>query len=404
MIKILHTADWHIGKKLFKKSLDEDIQLFFDWLINYINNEEVDVLIVAGDIFDMANPSHSSRRLYYSILKELVQTGVKVIITSGNHDSPTNLQASSDILKVLDIHVVGGVTDDVSQEVITFSKNGEDIVFAAVPFLRDKDLREGSQLNDPSNRVEQVRNGILDHYSSIRDYIQKSYPQCVSVGIGHLYLQSAKISDSERDIQIGNQAGISSKSLDGMFDYFALGHIHRPQAFNGGKISYSGSPIALSFSERADQKQVNLIEISSRDVKFTKVPLPKFRELIKLKGDFKTVKSKLESDLKVHAPLVSYVEIEIVENEYSTSLLQEINDYLVNYNHDQFIILKERIIFNKSPKSLSQQLGNIQINDLKPGEVFDRRLETEDFDTKSKEDIKDAFLQLLDKAYLSIED
>ena len=404
MIKILHTADWHIGKKLFKKSLDEDIQLFFDWLICFIKKEGIDVLIVAGDIFDMANPSHSSRRLYYFILKELVQTGVEVIITSGNHDSPTNLQASSDILKVLDIHVVGGVTDDISDEVITYSKEGEDIVFAAVPFLRDKDLREGNQLNDPSNRVEQVRNGILDHYNSIGDYIKKMYPQSISIGIGHLYLQSAKISDSEREIQIGNQAGINSKSLDGMFDYFALGHIHRPQAFSGGKISYSGSPIALSFSERADQKQVNLIEIANGDVKFTKVTLPKFRALIKIKGDFNTVKNKLEADLKVDAPLVTYVEIEIVENEYSSSLLQEINDYLVNYNNDQFIILKERIIFNKSPKSLSQQLGNIQINDLKPGEVLDRRLENEDFDTKSKEDIKDAFLQLIDQVYLSIED
>lgn len=405
MIKILHTADWHIGKRLYKKSLDEDIVLFFEWMVSVIKEEGIDVLVVAGDIFDSANPSHASRKVYYDVLHKLIETKVRVIITSGNHDSPTNLSASSDILKMLDIHVVGGVGESPEDEIIFYKKENERVVFAAVPFLRDKDLRREDQLDDPNSRIEQIRQGIVDHYTSLRDYISSKYHgNFTTVGIGHLYLQSASTSDSERDIQLGNQAGIKSTQLSDLFDYAALGHIHRPQSFDEGKIRYSGSPVVLSFSEREDQKQVVLVEVEKGKLKTTVIPIPSFRKMKKISGDFDTVRTKLQQGFSLSTPLQSYVEVEVVEKEHSIALIQEINDFLDQQDNSNFTILKERISFENSPRSLSQQIGATQINDLKPIEVLNKKLEYETYPDKVKEEIKDAFNQILEEAYLHLED
>ena len=112
-MKILHTADWHIGKILHRQSLYDDISYFFDWLVQRITDEKIDLLLVSGDIFDLANPSNMDTKLYYQTLYRLSKTNVKVIITGGNHDSISLLDAPSSLLDVLDITVVGGAKDDI---------------------------------------------------------------------------------------------------------------------------------------------------------------------------------------------------------------------------------------------------------------------------------------------------
>ena len=107
MLKIIHTADWHLGVRLHKKDLAKDHQLFFDWLISTIKEKKIDVLLVSGDIFDHANPSQEAQALYFDVLYRLKETGCKVILTAGNHDSPAVLDLTRKFLKIMDIHVVG---------------------------------------------------------------------------------------------------------------------------------------------------------------------------------------------------------------------------------------------------------------------------------------------------------
>ena len=113
-MKILHTSDWHIGKQLHKYDLSEDLDLFFAWLIAYIKTENIDVLLVSGDIFDQANHSQAAYKQYYDLLKNLISLDCKIILTGGNHDSPTVLNAPAELLKAFDISVTGGATEELT--------------------------------------------------------------------------------------------------------------------------------------------------------------------------------------------------------------------------------------------------------------------------------------------------
>jgi len=138
MIKILHTSDLHIGKRLHQAELAEDQFLFFAWMTNLIEKEKVSALLVSGDIFDVANPSSESRKIYFELLVRLSRLHCKVIITAGNHDSPAVLEAPREILKELDIYVTGSLPAETDKMLIPVSDdNGKTAaVIAAVPYLR----------------------------------------------------------------------------------------------------------------------------------------------------------------------------------------------------------------------------------------------------------------------------
>ena len=256
-MRILHTADWHLGLRLYKKDLTQEHRLFFDWLINLIRERDIDVLLISGDIFDQGNPANEARVMYFSFLRDLIKYNCKVIITGGNHDSPGVLNAPKDILEMLNVHTIGNVTEDISQMVIELHHNNQlKAVVCAIPFIREKDIYDFTVESIFENKVEQVRAGIKNIYSSIGDLVKDNY-QVPILAMGHLYAAGAELSDSERDIQVGNQSAINVEDFTDVFDYIALGHIHRPQFVAGQKhIRYSGSPIALSFSEKMDQKLV----------------------------------------------------------------------------------------------------------------------------------------------------
>ena len=142
-MKILHTSDWHIGKQLHKFDLSEDLDLFFEWLIAYIKNESIDVLLVSGDIFDQANPSQAAYKQYYDVLKQLINLDCKIILTGGNHDSASVLNAPAELLKAFDISVIGGSTDDIADMFIEIERKNEKLVVAAIPFLKHRASRPG---------------------------------------------------------------------------------------------------------------------------------------------------------------------------------------------------------------------------------------------------------------------
>ncbi|HSJ11260.1 MAG TPA: exonuclease subunit SbcD, partial [Gillisia sp.] len=148
-MKILHTADWHIGKKLHKHDLAPDFDLFINWLCHTIESHEVEVLLVSGDIFDLANPSSEARKQYYRALMQLKKLNCRLILTGGNHDSPAMLDAPRDILRELDMHVIGGLPANLEEVILPITgKSGEvEVVIAALPFLRDSDLRTAGEGN-----------------------------------------------------------------------------------------------------------------------------------------------------------------------------------------------------------------------------------------------------------------
>jgi len=254
-MRILHTADWHLGARLVERDRLPEHAAFLDWLIDTLRSEKIDALLLSGDVFDAANPPQDAVALYFDFLKRLADLKtVRAIITGGNHDSASHLNAPRELLKRFEVHVFGHAGDNIVDL--------GDVVVAAVPFLRERDLRQSAAGDSMTDVQTQVRSAIRDHYAAQLTACRALAGQRRIIAMGHLTVLGATTSDSERDIHIGNLGAVGADIFDG-FDYTALGHLHRPQRVAGQEtVRYSGSPIPLSFSEAADAKSVVIIEIS----------------------------------------------------------------------------------------------------------------------------------------------
>ncbi len=400
-MKILHTADWHIGKVLHKHSLKEELEAFFDFLIETIKSESINVLLVSGDIFDLANPSSKDREIYYNLLSKLSQLGIRTIITGGNHDSINLLNAPKEILNHLLITVVGGAKENPEEELIEIKndKGETELIIAAVPFLRDKDLRTINSDKKYKDRTEAVREGIKSHYMRLAAICNEKYKDIPAIAMGHLYAKGALTSDSEREIQVGNAAAVESSIFSDTFNYVALGHIHRPQVIGKKEyIRYSGSPIALSFSEKEDNKSFVIVEVKSKgELLPTVITIPKQRELKKIKGSLEEVKSKLEK-YKPAYRLPSFVELEVYELDYSSLMISMLEDVIALHNEgNSFKILKHKTFFEHGQNDTSTLFTHgEQIEDVSPIEVFKKRLESEEIDSDTSQKLQEAFLEILE--------
>lgn len=393
-MKILHTADWHLGKKLHKHELSKDHQLFLDWLINFIQEQNIDLLLISGDVFDLANPPIEARAMYYWFLRQMIQLKCKIIITGGNHDSAQMLDAPKDILNLLDITVVGGAINPIENEVIVL----ENLVVCAVPYLRDADLRQSIEGESGTSRVENVRLGIKKHYDTLAEICQEKYPNLPKIAMGHLYAHGVSTSESEREIQIGNEAGIDSDCFSQTFDYVALGHIHRPQIIGGNeRIRYSGSPIPLSFSEKNDQKIVLFLEVSDNKIQEIKtIDVPKFRDLKRISGTLEEVKSKLIAHQN-EAQLQAFLEVEVVEETFNPLIIKELNDLITVFDDESATVLKHKISFKNEVKSSEELFVEGQnLEDISEKSMLQKRLEKENsLSDEHRTLMMEAFTELL---------
>ena len=278
-LTILHTSDWHLGRRLYGRLRYEEFELFLHWLQDTISAQKVDILIVAGDIFDTMTPSNKAQALYYEFLGKVSRSCCQhVVIVAGNHDSPTFLDAPSNVLKFLNVHVIGTACDDLDDEVLLLNdaKGIPSCIIAAVPYLRDRDVRSSGAGESMDSKDASVISGICAHYDAVAT-ISKDHQQAIAkahnrhipiIATGHLFASggSTTTDDGVRDLYIGNLGKISAEMFDECFDYVALGHLHVPQRVGGREhIRYSGSPIAMGFGEAKQQKQVLLIQFGAAE-------------------------------------------------------------------------------------------------------------------------------------------
>lgn len=400
-MKILHTSDWHIGKQLLKYDLSEDLNLFFEWLIDYIETQNIDVLLVSGDIFDQANPSQAAFKQYYDLLKKLINLDCKIILTGGNHDSAAVLNAPSELLKAFDISVIGGATEGLVDMFIKVEKNDEKIVVAAIPFLKDRDIRKSVAGETYATKIEQIKSGLRSYFTNINTHFNENHPDEIFILMGHLYVQGSELSDSERDIQIGNQAGVEADMFEGIPHYIALGHIHKPQVISLERnIHYCGSPIPLSFSEKEDCKQINVITIANNEVaKVEVVPIPKFRNLVTFEGSLHTVAKRL-MEYSEETPLKSLAEIIINEEEESLAKRQAFEELVNSQPNPHIEIVKSRLNFKSRIRGASDAFAvGTDVADVTPMQMFEKKLELES-GLENTEELKNAFREILEELNL----
>ena len=268
-MKILHTADWHIGQLFHEYDRSFEHQQFLNWLTTTLNKEQIDVLLISGDVFDLTNPSAASVKLFYTFLNQAVKTNpeLQIIITAGNHDSPSRLESPKPLLESSNIHIIGLIEKD-DQAAIDFSKitlplkdkNGDIQAWCiAAPFLRSGDYPTRSDCDNP------YAEGVAAFYKAAFEYAatQKQTGQSI-IAMGHLHASQASISDTDNmeRLIMGGIECISASAFHDDIAYVALGHIHKAQKVGGkAHIRYSGSPLPMSFSERNYKHQVIVFEL-----------------------------------------------------------------------------------------------------------------------------------------------
>ena len=396
-MKLIHTSDWHLGQKFLSHEREDEHRRALEWLLELVKREEPDALIVAGDIFDIANPPNSARRLYYDFLRQMIGSPCRhIVITGGNHDSPSMLDAPRDLLKLLNVHVVGAVTGNVADEIIELrDREGRlEAVVAAVPFLRDGDLRNSVAGESVADRIQQIRHAILEHFRLVANACEIYRDSGVPIiATGHLYATGAAASDSQNNIYIGMTDNIEASGFPEIFDYVALGHIHRAQAVGGiSHVRYCGSIIPLSFSETKDEKAVLKVEFTENEpVVVTPLEIPVFRRLKTLSGDIGEIEQKLLEFCQNHEQdaLSPWVELVVSADHYSLDLETRIRALVRDKNVE---VLK--IILQKRVSEMEVEKIHASLRDLNVKEVFQLKCEQAKLDETKTEQLTQTFLEL----------
>ncbi len=377
-MKILHTSDWHLGQKFLTNDRKAEHEMALDWLYDTIQTEKVDALIVAGDVFDIGNPPSYARTIYYRFLTKLQGSCCRhIIIIGGNHDSPSMLNAPKELLEILNVHIIGAATGDINDEIIPLKdgKGNLEAVIAGVPFLRDRDIRQSVAGETGLERIAKVQEGIIRHFKEAGEAVKQYAKQPVPIiATGHLFAKGALAGDKQDNIYIGDIENIEGDNFPKVFDYVALGHIHRPQLVGEqNHVRYSGSIIPLSFSEIQDSKLVLLLHFEGKQLEtIQEIKIPRFRELVKFKGTLESVQGKLKRfDAKRKGELMPWVDIEIEMEQHIPNLDGEIREFAKDFWMD---ILKIR---TRRPHAALESLATeISLDDLSPEEVFVKKCES----------------------------
>jgi len=376
-MKILHTSDWHLGQNFMGKSRVEEHSAFLTWLVEVIEEKEVEVLLVSGDIFDTGTPPNYALELYYNFLKQLSLSNTlkTTIITAGNHDSISTLKAPKQLLEALNVHVV--VNGDEDENIIIPIKENEKLqaIVCAVPFLRDSVIRDSLGGETITQKETLANNGIKMFYETAHTKALqlKQNNDIPLIAMGHLTTVGGRSSDSEREIYIGGTLDIGGDYLGGLFDYVALGHLHINQTVGSNHVRYSGSPIPLSFAESKNTQKVNLVTLENQTVDVEKLEVPLTRKLIVLKGDSQSIISELKTIEDKNA----WIEVHIKDDNplYANTQIREEATKL------ELLLLAVKI--DKSEKQLqAKELKAISLDELSINDVFGKRLELEEIEDK----------------------
>ena len=397
-MKILHTSDWHLGHRLHEHLQQYEQEKFLKWLIDLINDQNIDVLLVAGDIFDTAYPSTQSQEMFYRFLAEIHRKTncQEVVMTAGNHDAPGTINAPDNFVRYFNIKLVGKASENVQDEIFGFDIGGEKLIVAAVPFLRDRDIRRaiaGENALDIENRYKKA---LINHYNDVANIIEnQNKDNAFIIAMGHLFAIGGQPSDSENRIYVGGLGDIKASDFPAIFDYVALGHLHRPQKVDKKEhIRYSGSPYPLSFSEIANTKKVIIIETKENKLhSVDEVKIPRFRQLYTIKGTLEYCKNALKEKAAKPGEPTPFAEVIIDQQDVVSTAYAEINEVVHNKN---IKVLKVRVLNKNNVLGIEQLIEeDKKLNELRPEDIFKKKCNERDFDLTKNKEILDAFNEIL---------
>lgn len=401
-MKIIHTSDWHLGHSLYGRKRYEEFSLFLEWLGKIIENERIDALLVAGDVFDTSTPGNRAQELYYRFLCRVSASCCRhIIVIAGNHDSPSFLEAPKEILRVLNVHVIGTKTDNPDDEVIVLRKDDcPEAIICAVPYLRDKDIRtvEPGETIDDKNR--KLVEGLKKHYSDVcaiaeqkrSDFEQTGITGIPIIAMGHLFTAGGKTTDGDgvRELYVGSLVHIEKDVFPPSIDYLALGHLHISQSVNNAEhIRYSGSPLPMGYGEANQKKKVITIEFIDSHPNIQEIQVPTFQQLIRITGSKDEILFKIQQ-LK-NEQSRAWLEIEYTGPEIISNLRETIDDAIDGSFMEIRRIKNKRFIDHL----LTAVQDNETLDDLETGDVFSRCMDSYNVPDEDRDELIAAYNEIL---------
>ncbi len=381
-MKILHTSDWHLGRSLYGRKRYDEFAAFLDWLSDTIETQAVDVLVVAGDIFDNSTPSNRAQELYYRFLCKVANSCCRhVVVIAGNHDSPSFLNAPKELLRALNVYVVGAMTERPEDEVIVLhdGQNNPEAIVCAVPYLRDKDIRtvEAGETIDDKNA--KLMEGIQKHYAEVVAIAEQKSSELILkskipiIAMGHLFAAGGQTveGDGVKELYIGSLAQVAKEVFPPSIDYLALGHLHVPQCVGGtDHIRYSGSPIPMGFGESRQQKRVVLIEFGETAPLVQDLPVPCFQQLERVTGSLDEIHKRLEKLKQDDSS--AWLEIEYTGKDVIGNIREMLDETLAGSGME-ILRVKNKQLMDRVMSAIHE---DETLDDLDENDVFERCLES----------------------------
>ena len=402
-MKVLHTSDWHIVRTLYGRKRYEEFGAFLTWLADTIQQNEIDALLVAGDIFDTSAPSNRAQELYYRFLCRVAASCCRhVVVVAGNHDSPSFLNAPKELLKALDVHVVGSSTESPEDEVLVL-RNDQDtpeLIVCAVPYLRDRDIRVAEAGESVEDKERKLIEGIRTHYAAVAALAEQKREELgvdiPIVGTGHLFTAGGQTVDGDgvRELYVGSLAHVTAGIFPACFNYLALGHLHVPQKVNGSEtIRYSGSPLPMGFGEAKQQKSVCQVEFHSTAASVQLIDVPVFQKLERVKGDWEGISSRI---LELTATdTQGWLEVIYDGTEVIGDLRERLEAAISGTQMEILRIKNNRII----DRVLGQIHEEETLDDLNVNDVFERCLAVHDVPEEQRPELLRAYQETVSSLY-----
>ena len=394
-MKIIHTSDWHLGQSFINQSRKHEHAAFLAWLIAQVQTQEVDAVIVAGDIFDTTTPPSYAREMYHQFVTQLHPLNCTLVLLGGNHDSVAMLNESLPLLRALGTHMIPNSLATPAEQIVPLSNRQTgaiEAIVCAIPFLRPRDLVVAQSGEDDLSKQARFKAAITDHYANV---YQAALNKRKSLGLtipiiatGHLTAVGIQPSESERSIYVGTLENYPKEAFPPA-DYTALGHIHRPQVVsNSQHIYYSGSPIPLSFDELGVDKRVMLVEFANtsdathvnHEPKFTphlhSITVPRFQPMQELEGKIEEIKAQLLTyplANEAGTALPTWLLIKLTD----ANSIQNIANTIAEFAQDRHVVIT-KIMRIRSPQEQALRAQHHEVlTQLSPNDVFAKRLESE---------------------------
>lgn len=408
-LRIFHTADWHLGKNFGTFDRTDDFRLFLDDFLALVSERRPDVILIAGDIFDTSMPSAVAQTLYYDFIGRLSQTDVALtVITAGNHDSQRFLEAPNPLLRSMRCVVAGPSPEE---EAVLFMKNGRPALgIAAVPYLREADVRAGNLDYSDADRAELFEKGVFNRYRAVRDRLRQSAAgaDIPMIAMGHLFVTGSRMKPDglpdtplpRESVHVGSLRNVTQNAFGQDWDYIALGHIHNSQKVsNAVPTYYSGSPLALSFGHRHYKHVILEINIDEqRRLDVIQHPVRQPRRFITLSGSFSDLMQGIRDAGALHDGQAPLIEAKLTSTEIVDNLVDRLQKAGDQAGVHVMTVRNETLV----RRLLDNEKVGFDLTHITPEEVFKCVLHerTQDKETADAlyEEFKDMFAEIKEEA------